>query len=205
MARHLAACPSRRKVVAETDAAPGDDARLFHLQVRDAWSGEYWLNLEIDGNAPLGKLDSYLRAIWLECCGHASQFSVNGWRGKPISMTRKIHQAFHTDAELTHIYDFGTESVTLVAAVDDRTGKPTTQRPIALMARNNTPVVKCQECGSTAAFLCQECRIEHDELGTLCASHGASHPHEEYGDLVPLVNSPRVGLCGYTGPADPPY
>jgi hypothetical protein len=205
MARHLAACETRRNIVAEINAAPGQEARLFHLQVKDAWSGEYWLNLEVDGSASMGVLDSYLRAIWLECCGHASQFSIGGWRGQTVAMTRKVHQVFRTDVEVTHIYDFGTESVTLIAAVDQRTGKPTTRRPIALMARNLAPVVECQECGSIAVYFCEECRIEHDQPGALCAEHGVSHPHEDYGELMSIVNSPRSGMCGYTGPAEPPY
>jgi len=205
MARHLAACESRRRVLAERDSATGREASLLHLQVRDSWTGEYWLHLEIDCSASLGVLDSYLRAIWLECCGHASQFSVGGWRGPEIPMSRKVHQVFRAGVELTHIYDFGSEAVTLINAVSHRTGKPTTRRPIALMARNIAPVIECQECGSAAAFLCEECRIENDEPGALCATHGATHPHEEYGELIPIVNSPRVGMCGYTGPAEAPY
>lgn len=30
-------------------------------------------------------------------------------------------------------------------------------------------------------------------------------PHDDYGEPIELVNSPRLGMCGYTGPADPPY
>jgi hypothetical protein len=26
-----------------------------------------------------------------------------------------------------------------------------------------------------------------------------------YGELMPVVNSPRTGVCGYTGPAEPPW
>ena len=47
--------------------------------------------------------------------------------------------------------------------------------------------------------------IEQDEWGTLCDEHAKSHPHDEYGEPVALVNSPRMGLCGYDGPAEPPY
>jgi len=205
MARHLATCERRGTVLAEVNAPPGLATTLFHLQARDAWTGEYWLDLEIDGSASLGVLDSYLRAIWLECCGHMSQFSIGGWRGERIPISRKIHQAFRTGVELTHIYDFGTESVTLIAAVDRRTGKPTTRRPIALMARNVPPLFECQQCDNAAIYLCEECRAEEDRPGTLCAKHGVSHPHENYGELIRIVNSPRIGMCGYTGPAQPPY
>ena len=30
------------------------------------------------GSATLEELDHYLRTIWLECCGHLSQFTIGG-------------------------------------------------------------------------------------------------------------------------------
>jgi hypothetical protein len=41
--------------------------------------------------------------------------------------------------------------------------------------------------------------------GTACEKHAKEHPHENYGEPIPLVNSPRLGMCGYDGPAAPPY
>ncbi|MDV7391640.1 hypothetical protein RZS08_09820, partial [Arthrospira platensis SPKY1] len=63
----------------------------------------------------------------------------------------------------------------------------------------------CQECGQPAEWLCVECIYEHDAPGLLCKAHADEHEHEAYGGLTPLVNSPRVGMCGYAGPAEPPY
>jgi hypothetical protein len=120
-------------------------------------------------------------------------------------MSRKVAQMFHPGVELTHVYDFGTSSVTLVKAVAAREGKATTRHPIALMARNAAPSYPCQECGSPATHLCQECGYEEEQPGTLCEEHAQAHPHEEYGEPVLLVNSPRMGMCGYDGPAEPPY
>jgi hypothetical protein len=188
-----------------SEAKPGESELLYHLQARDAWSGEFWLNLEVRGSAKLEQLDRYLRAIWLECCGHMSQFSVGGWSGREIGKQRRVDQVFEVGVELTHIYDFGTESVTLIKAVDLRKGKPTTKHPIALMARNLQPEAACIECGAPARWLCVECLYENDEWGVLCDEHAETHPHENYGEPVPLVNSPRVGMCGYVGPAKPPY
>ncbi|HEX7243833.1 MAG TPA: hypothetical protein VF263_26335, partial [Longimicrobiaceae bacterium] len=54
----------------------GAEGPLVHLQVEDAWTGQYWLHLEMNGSAALDDLDDYLRVIWLECCGHMSRFSV---------------------------------------------------------------------------------------------------------------------------------
>ena len=53
-----------------TDKQPGRNQTLYHLQVQDAWDGNYWLHLEMRGSATLEDLDFYLREIWLECCGH---------------------------------------------------------------------------------------------------------------------------------------
>jgi hypothetical protein len=205
MARHLESCEQRRATIAAADADAAEPATLVHVQVRDAWEGNYWLYLEVDGAATLKQVDAYLRAIWLECCGHLSRFSRGGWRGDDIDVRRKVGQVFAPGVELTHTYDFGTETVTLLKTVAVRRGGRTTRHPIALLARNAAPVFPCQECGAPATSLCMECVYEHEAEGTLCDAHAAAHPHEQYGDPMPLVNSPRAGVCGYEGPAEPPY
>jgi len=178
---------------------------MFHLQVQDAWGGNYWLHLEMKGSATLADLDHYLREIWLECCGHMSQFSIGGWRGEEIPQGTRAERVFQPGIELTHIYDFGTSSTTLIQVVGRRSGKPLTSHPIALMARNDPPKITCIECDQPASWLCRECMYELDEPGTLCDEHAEEHPCDEYDGLVPLVNSPRTGMCGYMGPAEPPY
>lgn len=205
MTRHLAGCEKRREAVAAADAKAGTSATLVHLQVRDAGAGDYWLNLEVDAGATLKQVDAYLRAIWLECCGHLSRFSAGGWGSTEVAMSRRVGTALPPGTELTHVYDFGTESVTLLKAVAVRRGKRTTRHPIALMARNAAPDYACQECGATATRLCMECFYEDEAAGMLCGDHAAGHPHDDYGEPLAVVNSPRMGLCGYEGPAEPPY
>ncbi|WP_184430711.1 hypothetical protein [Longimicrobium terrae] len=205
MSRHLAACEKRRAAVAAADAQPGKRVPIVHLLVQDAWEGLYWLHLEMDGTAPLAELDDYLRVIWLECCEHLSEFSVGRRMGRPVGMSRTAAQVFVPGAVLTHTYDFGTSSTTSVRVVSVRQGRPTTRWPIALMARNAPLAATCQECGSPAGYLCTECLYDDDASGELCEAHAKSHPHDEYGDPMPIANSPRTGMCGYSGPADPPY
>ncbi|MCG3120590.1 MAG: hypothetical protein ALAOOOJD_03352 [bacterium] len=203
--RHLAACVIRQTMIQQAERKKGQSETLYHLRVQDAASSEFWLDLEMRGSKTLKDLDSYLRRIWLECCGHLSQFSIGGWGGEEIPQSRRLDQVFKVGRELTHIYDFGTESVTLIKAAGARKGKPTTARPIALLARNLMPECKCIQCKQPAAWLCQECLIEDNVWGTLCDKHASKHPHDNYGEPIRLVNSPRLGLCGYTGPAEPPY
>jgi hypothetical protein len=120
-------------------------------------------------------------------------------------MSRTLDAAFKSGDELTHIYDFGTESVTQVRPIGQRQGKPITKHPIVLLMRNAMPACECLECQQPAGWLCMECVIEDQVWGTLCDKHAKTHPHEDYGEPIPLVNSPRLGLCGYEGPAEPPY
>ncbi len=75
---------------------PSDGGVSYHLRVE---AGPYFLQLLMDGDATLKKLDAFLRKIWLECCGHLSRFSVG--------MTRKASQVFEPGIQLDYEYDFG--------------------------------------------------------------------------------------------------
>ncbi|MCH8960855.1 MAG: hypothetical protein IH820_05895 [Bacteroidetes bacterium] len=205
LARHVATCAERQARIAQAGKKRGREETLYHLQVQDAWGGDYWLHLEMAGSTTLEDLDYYLRAIWLECCGHLSRFSIGGRRGREIPMSTTLSRFFEPGLELLHIYDYGTTSETLVKVVAEREGKATMPHAVALMARNDAPEVSCVECERPAKWLCMECLYEYEEPGALCDEHAESHPHDDYGEPMPLVNSPRVGMCGYDGPAEPPY
>jgi hypothetical protein len=206
LSKHLQGCGQRQEAMATAGGAKaGTEQSLYHLLVHDAYDSDFWLHLEMNGQATLNHLDQYLRAIWLECCGHMSQFSIGGWRGREIGKSRKIDSVFATGGEVTHIYDFGTSSETLIKPVGTRLGKPLTGHPIYLMGRNKPPVEECAECGAVAEFYCADCLVDLGEWIFLCRNCRSTHDHDEYGGPLLLVNSPRVGMCGYTGPADPPY
>jgi hypothetical protein len=207
MVTHFAKCAQRHEALrlAESSARPVET--LWHIRVQDAYGSQFWLDLEMRGSATLDALDKYLRAIWLECCGHMSQFTIGGWGGKEIAKARKADAIFEPELILRHLYDFGTTSETDIHVISSRRGKAATQHSIALMARNIQPAMPCSQCDQPAAWLCLECLYEAGETGTwfLCDEHARDHPHDEYGKLLVLVNSPRLGMCGYEGPAEPPY
>ena len=48
------------------------------MQVRAVAPGlpAYWLDVEVRADARLEALDSFLRGVWLECCGHMSAFTI---------------------------------------------------------------------------------------------------------------------------------
>jgi len=205
MTRHLAACPERKEAIAAAEQAQGRRQQLHHLVAHDAGWGGYWLHLEMSGASNLFELDDYLRRIWLECCGHLSEFTTGGWGSRELSLRSKISTVLQPGTTLTHLYDFGTTSYTTIRSISVRRGKPLNEHPILLMARNNPLEFVCQECGQPATWLCTECIYEHEQDGLLCDTHAESHPHDDYGGPMPIVNSPRIGMCGYCGPAEPPY
>ena len=203
--KHVGTCPARQAVLDAVEAKPGAEEPLYYLRVRDAYVKSFWLDLEVRASAKLKDLDKYLRAIWLECCGHLSQFTADGFGSKVAGMTRPVGDVFADGAEWVHLYDYGTTSETLVQAMAVREGKPTTKHPVALLVRNIVPELPCMQCEKAATWFCQEGVIEDNKEGTLCDAHKAKHPHKDYGGPIPLVNSPRLEMCGYTGPAEPPY
>ncbi|HFC12226.1 MAG TPA: hypothetical protein ENJ56_05225, partial [Anaerolineae bacterium] len=135
LTRHLKTCSAREEA---NQKANGRVTALYHLQIWDKYDPDYWLQLEVRGDAKLADLDRYLRAIWLECCGHLSMFSAGGW-GEELAMRAKIGVIFPQLAQLTYIYDFGTSSELAVKMVGVREGKPLSARPIHLLARNQLP------------------------------------------------------------------
>ncbi len=205
VAKHLDICPKRQEMLVAAEASSRPMETLWHLRVQDAYNKDFWLDLEMTGSASLDTLDKYLRAIWLECCGHLSKFTIGGWGGMDVGKARKANSTFEPGLVLRHLYDFGTTSETDIKVVGFREGNATTKHPIALLARNLMPEAACQECGQLAKWLCIECLYEEDKSGYLCDEHVEEHPHEDYGEPMPLLNSPRTGMCGYEGPAEPPY
>lgn len=205
VAKHLDQCSKRQELLLAVENSGRPEENLWHLRVQDAYDRDFWLDLEMVGSASLDMLDRYLRSIWLECCGHLSKFTIGGWGGMDIGKERKADAIFEPGLVLRHLYDFGTTSETDIKVARSREGKATTKHPVALLARNQMPEMLCQECGQTAQWLCIECLYEEEKNGYLCDEHKEEHPHENYGEPMPLVNSPRIGMCGYDGPAEPPY
>jgi hypothetical protein len=203
ISKHLEKCANYQQALSKRNQATEN---IWRVRVQDAYDSDYWLELDMRGTASLTQLDSYLRAIWLECCGHLSEFNIGGWGGMKVGKTRKADQVFHSGLVLNHIYDFGTSSETTIRVMQEaRSAVPLSKHPITLLARNLPLQFNCQECGQPAAWMCMECQVEYDEPGLLCEKHVKKHPHEDYGEPIEIVNSPRMGMCGYSGPAEPPY
>src|SRR5689334_4686797 len=83
MRAHLEACESRKTVIQALNKSAGaKSTQFFHLTIDSA---DYWMHVEIPADNTLRDLDQFLRDIWLECCGHLSQFIIGdtSYVGKP--------------------------------------------------------------------------------------------------------------------------
>ncbi len=80
MTQHLKYCKQRATEIAtELESTPArQKIRLFHILVEGRYNPQYWMHLEMSTSDTLADLDDFLRAIWLECCGHLSEFTIGG-------------------------------------------------------------------------------------------------------------------------------
>jgi hypothetical protein len=182
----------------------GGDFDYFHLLVQDGYTPYYWLHLQIPANFTLKKLDEYLRDIWLECCGHLSVFRIGnseyfshpdpdyGGRGMKVGLDKVLE----VGDSFKYEYDFGTTSELVLKTISAAKGK-NTGKSIKLLARNEAPIMKCGKCGNEATQICSECAWD-ESRGLFCKTHAGHHKHSQE-MFLPIVNSPRIGMCGYTG------
>jgi hypothetical protein len=206
MSRHLKACKARKAAIAAEDASHAPTTRLFHLAVEGTYASDFWLHLQLPASATLYDLDQFLRDIWLECCGHLSMFKIMGkrfmstvfdnwWGDEDLDMDFEVGEVLTPGLTFSHEYDFGTTTHLTLRVVSEREGAVREDEPVQILARNELPDFRCEVCGEPAIYICVFC-----DYALLCDACIETHACGEEG-LLPVVNSPRMGMCGYTGDA----
>ncbi len=194
-----------RQLKQEREPDPGAESWLIMFQ------GErlplYWIILLVKKNATLKSIDSELRDIWLECCGHLSAFTIYGedytsfpddeLGGK--SMNTRIGKLFSVGLEGEYIYDYGDSTYLTFKVLDLVPFNPKGRKSVEVVARNDPPEIPCSICGEPATEICLECLYEKDvEDPFFCDACFEKHECDEEMSL-PVVNSPRMGQCAYMG------
>jgi predicted RNA-binding Zn-ribbon protein involved in translation (DUF1610 family) len=208
ISRHLQICKKRKKIQEKEEKK----WKIFLLR---AQAGPFFVFFETKASSTLKDVDKFLRNLWLECCGHLSAFTINNiryeletegvdsfWsdlfgRAKPIkTMNSKLYSVLTPGMKFIHEYDFGSTTELDMTFISERKGN---LNKIDILARNNLPDFVCISCGKSAQAICTQCLDEG--LGFLCEKCAKKH---ECGEdmLLPVVNSPRMGVCGYTGNND---
>ena len=209
MSRHLRSC------MAEHEPARGESARIFRLRIEHAYSPVYWMDVEMKARSTLQELDDFLRGEWLECCGHLSDFEIDGItymvpnpyddrsfgifaEPNERTMNVKLGKILTKGIQFRHTYDFGTSTDLKLHVVDERQGRAV-RETVRLLSKNEAPVWQCEVCGEEASWICTFCMYER-ENPFYCEHHAEDHDCDEPEMILPVVNSPRMGMCGYTGP-----
>ena len=195
--KHLSSC--KKRSVSKEATTP-----LYHLVVQTRHASEFWLHLEVPIKLTLESLDDFLRDIWLECCGHLSLFRIGeetfvSYPDKAMgdrSMNISLEKIVVPGAVLAYEYDFGTTTYLTLKVLGEYRGEDS-KKP-RLLARNNFSKSFCSCCKNEASQMCIECEWDEKTTPLLCDSCAAKHEHGEE-MFLPIVNSPRAGVCGYTG------
>lgn len=187
MGRHLPSC------VGEGPA--------LHVAV-DVGPGTWWMHLALRPTATLRDLDHFLRETWLECCGHLSVYEIEGTRFESYpdneygprarSMAAKAALVLRPGTTFTYEYDFGSTTTLRGRVLGHIAGGAA---KVAILARNDVILWPCEHCAGVATRICPYCGA------VACASCPApcSCAHSFKEEHLPVVNSPRMGVCGYAG------
>ena len=134
----------------------------FELSIYGKYSKQYWLLIEIRDDATLKDLDSFLRDIWVECCGHLSSFEIEGvsydvtpdedsfWGEPAENMNHKLKTVLETGMKFSYEYDFGSTTELMIEVCGYREGFRKREK-LTLLSRNNPPEYLCDECGERKA------------------------------------------------------
>lgn len=214
MLRHLQTCKKRTMKLAEEKGKRR--CRHFQIVISGKYVKDYWLIVETSENTTLKELDQFIRDIWVECCGHLSAFTVHGeqyesspdtdgfWGMPPArNMNYRLKDIVDVGDSLLYEYDFGSTTELILGIHSCREGEKKNSE-IVILSRNNPPKIVCSNCGQNEAkwvnsegyykgepFWCDECLdVENDDEEGECYE-------PEF--LLPICNSPRMGVCGYEG------
>jgi hypothetical protein len=218
--KHRLSCKARQGYFAELlqkaddkhtkDIKKYTNVNVFLLKIFSPGEPEYWLFVELSDNCLLSDLDSFLRNIWLECCGHLSSFTINNrtyesqldeFNTDSNTMRIKLNKLLQTDMSFVYIYDYGSSTELTIRMISFlpsimKKGK----KLIKIAARNNEIQFKCIKCEKEKATeICAVCLCEAGRIqSSFCKKCIKQHKCGEEMAL-PITNSPRSGICGYTG------
>ncbi len=155
---------------------------------------------EEPGFDPYGRPDRGTRYRWEPPGGFGDDDFFDGLDdafGMPREHRMDVTLAATVAPGLTffHEYDFGSTTDLKLRVLSEHE-EPTRRRNIRLLARNVPPVIPCDECGKGADWI--GAYGGSYETKTICDAciekKGYDTEH-----LLPVVNSPRTGVCGYVG------
>jgi hypothetical protein len=116
---------------------------------------------------------------------------------KERDMDVPLAEVLESGLRFSHEYDFGSTTYLKLKVSGEREGR-IGGGALRLLARNEPLEWSCRVCGKPATQLHTE-EMWNDDNPFYCEVHAEAH--EDDWAFMPVVNSPRMGVCGYTGAA----
>ena len=117
-----------------------------------------------------------------------------------IPKDRKVKAGLAKNMKIDYEYDFGSTTSLQLTVVEEYAIKA--DKDIVLLSRNEPPEILCETCGKEPAIqICSVCiGYEKNAFCKKCAKQHAKtcNDFSDYA-AMPVVNSPRMGVCGYEG------
>lgn len=189
--RHIKNCSVIKESIEEKMSSKGKLRKQFIISMKPKYEAmDYCIYLSIDSTLGLIHIDKFIRDIWVECCGHISQFIIDKESYNEDEMNIKLDEILKCGEKFEYEYDFGS-TTSLSLEVVDIIDVPNDFTQIEIIARNNEIKNSCEKCGAEAKYfnyekdnwVCENCIDEEDDM---------------IGKFN-YCNSPRDGVCSYQG------
>ncbi len=187
--RHLGSCIPKQ-------VGAGKTVQYVLIRARSEDFGHFAYFL-IPDSKTLDDLDEILRNFWLNCCyEHMSAFFI---RKEELSMDLEL-RGFEPKSKLDYMYDFSYTTYLTIEVLKLFEFEPNPDNLSWILGHNEPFEYICDTCnkgkavqlipeGRGRGFFCQTCFAE--------SVYGDDEYEEHY--CLPVVNSPRMGICEYTG------
>lgn len=200
MAAHLKTC------LATKYPAGKPMHRCFQLAIEGLDLPDYWMHVVIFAECELLALDWFLRDVWDECCDHISGITIQDAYYEAAmteeerlgadpdeSMAVPLGQVLEVGTVFTLQYEGG--NTELLLRVVDLIEIPRLDEYARILARNLPPVFPCVACGQPATQMVYGDKGAHLEH-CFCNACAKKLNKGDRNRLIPIANSPFVGVCG---------
>ena len=218
---HLVECIAQQNLPAPSGTDPSGYDQSLHLSVHDG-SGLYWMELAVRADTTLRQLDGFLRGMWLECCGHLSEFTILGVRYTNLAPHRDdpnaaairadywmedneehmdvaVADMMPTNALVSYEYDYGSTTELFLENLGRHGDLVSLLRPRqpwhgdrVMVLARNEPDEECVACGKPARWRLLAPDSDAPEPVPFC-----DECRPEAGRYHPVMNSPREGTDCY--------
>jgi len=125
---------------------------VYLLQIEATYCPKYYMYILIDQKATLKLLDDFIRGIWVECCGHLSEFHIDYYSyicdyeehshayGGDFNygMNFSLDQVLDVGEQFSYEYDFGS-TTDLRLSIKAAYSNIVLEDAVTIVARNNAP------------------------------------------------------------------